>query len=557
MKKIIPLFLFAFIVFCAKGQWSNNPSVNTLVCNKLGIDGKPISVSDGSNGSIIFFADDFNEELLHVQRITTAGMVAWGSSSSPVNVSVSDGVKEDVSAVGDGAGGAFVAWTDFRHNEDIGEIYIQKISATGIAQWTVNGLRVTNNTSRDDLQPLLCIDGLGGVIVTWFGDDSVAKNIQSYAQRYNSAGAAQWTANGIVVCTAAGFRASSSILSDGANGAFIFFVDTRNDPIGLVYDDITDEDTDLTNADIYGQRLNASGTRLWGDGGAAIITAPGNQNSDLISNAIPDGSGNIILVFDDGRNDDGSFINYDIFAQKVNSNGVPQWAAGGVAVCTAAENQFINDVVSDGAGGAVVSINYLDISRFYAQRITNAGAISWALNGVPVTLEDEIVSGGVMAADGSGNTIFAYNSGDNNSVKAQKLNMSGVKQWGVSGTIVCNSPFGINDDPAITSSNAGSVIIAWSDNRNFLLPSTTDIYASKVLTNGVLSGAAAISYTSIANGNWNNPATWQGGVVPPVGAVVIIRHNVTGNINATCASIKVESPGNFSVNTGIIITITN
>lgn len=555
MKKILPLFFLAFSIFYAKGQWSNNPSVNTLVCNKVGVDEYPISVSDGSNGSIIFFKDETNEGL-HVQRITTAGMVAWGSSTNPVNVSVSAGEKEEVSVVADGVGGAFVAWTDYRHNENIGEIYLQKISASGVVQWTANGLRVTNNVSRDDVQSLLCLDGLGGVIITWHGEDSVAKTLQSYAQRYNSNGTAQWAANGIVICTAAGFRASSSILSDGANGAFIFFIDSRNDPNGLNYDDFDDNDKDLTNADIFGQRLNVNGARLWSNEGSAIATAPGNQNALLISKAIPDGSGNVILVFDDGRNDGGMFTNYDIFAQKVNNNGVPQWAANGIAVCTAAENQFVNDVVTDGAGGVVVSILYLEISRCYAQRITAAGTISWTLNGVPVSQTGELVNNGVLAADGNGNSIFAYSINDN-SVKAQKLNSAGALQWGASGTIVSNNPFSVNNDPVINSSNAGSVIIAWSDNRNAALPSLADIYASKVLINGVLASTGASSYFSVANGNWNNPATWLGGIVPPVGAVVTIRHNVTGNINATCISIKVESPGNFSVNTGIIITITN
>jgi hypothetical protein len=521
----------------------------------VGVDEYPISVSDGSNGSIIFFKDETNEGL-HVQRITTAGMVAWGSSTNPVNVSVSAGEKEEVSVVADGVGGAFVTWTDYRHNADIGEIYLQKISASGVVQWIANGLRVTNNVSRDDVQSLLCLDGQGGVIITWHGEDSVAKTLQSYAQRYNSNGTAQWAANGIVICTAAGFRASSSILSDGANGAFIFFIDSRNDPNGLNYDDFDDNDKDLTNADIFGQRLNVNGARLWSNEGSAIATAPGNQNALLISKAIPDGSGNVILVFDDGRNDGGMFTNYDIFAQKVNNNGVPQWAANGIAVCTAAENQFVNDVVTDGAGGVVVSILYLEISRCYAQRITAAGTISWTLNGVPVSQTGELAYNGVLAADGNGNSIFAYSINDN-SVKAQKLNSAGALQWGASGTIVSNNPFGVNNDPVINSSNAGSVIIAWSDNRNAALPSLADIYASKVLINGVLASTGASSYFSVDNGNWNNPATWLGGIVPPVGAVVTIRHNVTGNINATCISIKVESPGNFSVNTGIIITITN
>ncbi len=553
MKKIILLVLLVATVFSARSQWSNNPSVNNLVSNKPGGDFEPVSVSDGANGSIIISNDYINRNL-YAQRITSTGAIAWGSTSNPTPVCISAGEKWDLAAISDGAGGAFVAWSDYRSDDMIAEIYVQKISSTGVAMWTANGVRVTNNVNLDDMHPLICLDGQGGVIVTWYGDDAVAKTIQNYAQRFNSAGAAQWVANGMLVTNAAGFRASTSILSDGANGAFIFFLDTRNDPNGSDYDYL--ETNDLTNTDIYGQRLNGSGTRLWGNGGTAIITAPGNQNVDLDWDAVPDGSGNAILVFNDGRNDDGTTFNYDIFAQKVNNNGVPQWTANGVAVCTAAENQFVNDLKPDGAGGVIVSIAYQDIERCYAQRITGTGTSAWTLNGVPVSPMGQIVYGGDLAVDASANSIFTFNEG-NDFVKAYKLNSAGATQWGGTGLVVCNNPSNIFNDPVITSSDAGSVIIAWSDNRNAALPSEQDIYASKVLTTGVLAGTGVSSYVTAASGNWNNTSTWVGGVVPPLNAVIIIRHDVTGNVNATCASVTLEAPGKLTVNTGIVISVAN
>ena len=113
------------------------------------------------------------------------------------------------------------------------------------------------------------------------------------------------------------------------------------------------------------------------------------------------------------------------------------------------------------------------------------------------------------------------------------------------------------NQPSITLSDAGSVIIAWSDGRNMATPSELDVYASKILATGVLAGSASTGYTTIANGNWSNPAIWSGGAVPPAGAVVVIRHNVTGNINTSCATVTVETPGVLTVNPGIVINITN
>ena len=554
MKKIIVYLLMACNLFTAQSQWSGNPSVNNILSNKAGNEYNPIAVSDAVNGSLIFFSDQINGDI-YAQRITTNGALAWGSSSNPVNVCVTAGQKFEVTAIPDGAGGAYVAWSDYRHDPNIGEIYLQKISSTGAIQWVANGLRVTNNLSSDDLKPVLCQDGLGGVLVTWYGDDAVAQTVQNYAQRYNSAGTALWTANGVQVTTAAGFRASTSILPDGANGAIIFYLDTRNDPNGLNYAFLNVNN--LTNTDIYGQRISAAGARLWGNDGSAIITAPGNQNDEIVSDAIADGSGNIILVFSDGRNDPGDYTNYDIFAQKVNSSGVPQWAVNGIPVCTEVGNQFVTGFASDGAGGVVVSMDFESVGRLYAQRITSMGTAAWAVGGVAVSEAGDLIFDGTIVADASGNSIFTFSATNSNTLKAQKLNSAGVLQWGVAGSVVCNNPAANARFPSLTASTAGSVIISWNDSRNNLAASGEDIYVSKVLANGILAATTGTSSVTVSDGNWNSPATWAGGIIPPTGATVVIRHNVTGNINASCASVTVQSPGNLTVNLGIVITITN
>ncbi len=552
MKKIICLLFFALHFFPSKSQWSSNPAVNNIVSDKVGADFEPTTVSDGANGSISFFEVDEN---IFAQRMTSAGTVAWGSTSNPLSVCEVAGEKWDLFAIPDGAGGAFVAWSDYRQDNLNGEIYVQKISAAGVALWTANGIRITNDVNRDDQHPLICLDGQGGIIITWYGGDSVVQSIQNYAQRLSSTGAAQWVANGIQVTTAAGFRASTGIVPDGANGAFIFFLDTRNDPNGLDYTFL--RNNDLINSDIYGQRLDGSGARLWGSTGAAIITAPGNQNIDLEKIAVPDGSGNVILVFDDDRNRDAINSNSDIYAQKVNSNGVPQWAANGIPVCTAAEFQFVNDIKPDGAGGVIVSIFYNDIKRCYAQKVNNDGSVAWTINGVPVSPAGQVVFGGDVAVDGSGNSIFTVSEETSNFIKAYKLNSAGAILWGAAGITVCSNSSNDYRNPVITLSDAGSVIITWDDSRNLALPSGQDIYASKVLSTGVLAGAIS-GYVTVAGGNWSNPAIWAGGVVPPSGAAVQIRHAVSGNVNATCASLVIAQPGgNLSVLNGITISVAN
>lgn len=64
---------------------------------------------------------------------------------------------------------------------------------------------------------------------------------------------------------------------------------------------------------------------------------------------------------------------------------------------------------------------------------------------------------------------------------------------------------------------------------------------------GTISKPGVTYYISAADGNWNDPATWTGNVVPPEAASVIIRHNVVGNVNTSCKELRIEEPGNLTM----------
>ena len=79
----------------------------------------------------------------------------------------------------------------------------------------------------------------------------------------------------------------------------------------------------------------------------ATLTATWEQAYPTI---VSDGAGGSIVTWYDYRNG-----NWDIYAQRVNASGVVQWGANGVALCTAAGGQQVPTIVSDGAGGAIVT----------------------------------------------------------------------------------------------------------------------------------------------------------------------------------------------------------
>jgi hypothetical protein len=75
-----------------------------------------------------------------------------------------------------------------------------------------------------------------------------------------------------------------------------------------------------------------------------LCTAPGDQTSTRI---VSDGAGGAIVTWQDYR----SGTSYDIYAERVSAAGAPQWAASGVAVGAVAGDQQNPAWFPDGAGG--------------------------------------------------------------------------------------------------------------------------------------------------------------------------------------------------------------
>jgi len=217
------------------------------------------------------------------------------------------------------------------------------------------------------------------------------------------------------------------------------------------------------------------------NGNVALCTAANNQYSPTI---VSDGAGGAIVTWQDARS-----VNYDIYAQRVNAAGVPQWTADGVALSTAANTQQYPTIVSDGAGGAIVTwqdfrsgTNY-DI---YAQRVSAAGVPQWTANGVALSTAANSQDTPTIASDGAGGAIVTwqdYRSGTNYDIYAQRVNAAGVPQCNVDGVKVCTAA-GDQLGPTIVAEGQGGAIVTWRDNRG----TDGNIYAQNINGDCTLGG---------------------------------------------------------------------
>ena len=319
-------------------QWIENGIVVSNATNRQSLHR---ICSDGAGGAIIAWQDNRNGYYdIYAQRINSIGNTQWVDNGTAICTSSDN--QENPKICSDGAGGAIITWEDHRTGWNDGNIYAQRINSVGNTQWVDNGTAICTS-SYNQMYPEICSDGVGGAIITW--DDRSSSN-DIFAQRINSVGITQWINNGTVVCTATSYQYYPKICSDGAQGAIIAWEDSRNG-----------------NYDIYAQRINSIGTIQWTTDGVAITTAFDDQRNLQISS---DGEGGAVATWVDYRNS-----NYDIYAQKVNSNGITQWFDDGTAICRADDHQQYPQICAIEEGSAIIT--WVDsrgsYDEIYAQRV--------------------------------------------------------------------------------------------------------------------------------------------------------------------------------------------
>jgi hypothetical protein len=408
-------------------------------------------VSDGAGGVIVAWselrASDYD---VYARRIDANGNMLW--TSDGVAVCTAPLQQQEVQMVSDGAGGAIIAWRDFRAAQD--DVYAQRVSSTGAMMWAANGVAICTNVSTQAGVGMVS-DGAAGAIITW--QDARAGNWDIYARRINAAGNPQWNADGNVVCALISSQVGPVPIADGSGGVIIGWNDFRN-----------------TDIDIYAQRLNSSGAAQWTANGVSIFGPPGNEGALA---GVSDGAGGALFTCYSQVTPPplqqmmGTVVFKDIYAQRVNSAGAKLWA-GGVSVCTANDEQGSPRIIGDGTGGAIIAWedfrNGTDLN-IYAQRVTAFGITQWTYNGVALCAANGNQTGIELGSDGASGAIAAWV--DQRGVSsydlfARRILSSGQTIWANDGSEICTSnqagkPFGVAD-------GTGGAIFAWSDSRGGL-----------------------------------------------------------------------------------------
>jgi len=454
----------------AEAEW---PRSGRAVCTAPKGQTHSSITTDGAGGAIITWQDGRSPRVnVFAHHVLASGQLdpAWTVNgqallTDSLALAGADGGQFTPIIVSDAAGGAIVAWRDFRSPVTGGDIFAQHVLASGQVDpnWKVDGVGLC--TSQGDQNNLAMIsDGAGGAILAWMDNRLGTNAIDIFAHHLLATGEADplWPENGLPVCTAPGLQEFPVIVGDGAGGAIIAWDDQRSS---------------ATGADIFAHHVLRTGVvdRAWPVNGRAVCAVGGGQGHPTI---VADGLGGAIMAWSDAR----IVATSHIFAEHVLASGAvdPAWPAGGRAISNAGVAEGRPLAVSDGAGGAVVTWQAFTVHvNTFAQHVRGTGVVdpAWPAGGRALSITPRNQTFADIVTDGAGGAVVVWD--DSLDVVAQHVFASGALDpaYPDTGRVVANSP-SQEGDPALVATGAGGAIVAWTDSRNLTSP---DIFAMQVL----------------------------------------------------------------------------
>lgn len=354
--------------------------------------------------------------------------------------------------------GAITVWMDGRNGYS--KIYAQLINSNGSAQWTTNGIPICTASGEQQF-PQAIPDNSGGAIIIWI-DYRNGTLPDIFAQRIDQNGNLLWNSDGTPVCVDEYFQSNVQMISDAGGGAIVVWKNPTN------------------NGDIYAQKIDQYGSRKWGISGTAICTSECYSSYPCVAS---DGNGGAIIAW---QNEDLFSYPYvkhpDIYAQRIDQSGSIQWSTNGIVVCSAENTQDEARIISDGAYGAIViwrdnrhgaeSEEWWNLLGFfdrdiYAQRIASDGTMLWTSDGIPIC--NELRSQGmhrIINHKYGGAIVTWYDYRDDlGDIYAARIDLDGNIKWTSNGITVSRHEH-LQNNPYITDDGSGGVIIAWADNRD-------------------------------------------------------------------------------------------
>lgn len=297
---------------------------------------------------------------------------------------------------------------------------------------SINGTTIRQGLHIEWFRSMAVDPETNNMCVTW--SDTRLGNRDVFAQLYDENGEALWAENGILVSGYWGRQEDPHVMPAGNGEWIISWIDYRFDW------------EILDNGDVFIQKLDADGNRLWqgneDEGYDGLPVCVILDHPEISVQSFTDEAGGAVSIWVDGRSG-----NADLYVQHINSDGTMAWEENGIAIISAPWDigntqgwKYTADI--DGQGGLIAAAHDTEHSgqdNFWCQRVDIAtGELMWGdpeveSRGIPLCIDENAQTSVKMAPDGLGGAFFVWNDkredelgGD---IWGQHLTIDGTKSW--------------------------------------------------------------------------------------------------------------------------------
>jgi hypothetical protein len=419
---------------------------------------------DGVGGVIVAYQSPTNE--IRINRLDGLnGDRQWNGTSGALVTSTAGGPPHVVS---DGLGGAWIAWYDTRTTGSGSGLYLQHydIDGTPVYFSAGGGARIAGGAWTDPYGHRISLDatpagnvqlGFGTAVGVWVQRILLNGTLDVYAKVSNDTNLSRIQVLAVgeaaVVVWACTRNTDQGIWANRTNSAGTLLWGTsgkqvmnRGSGTPPVQHTIAWDSNELFVAwslqrgglrDVYAQKLDSSGNDQWGTAalGQSVLVAPfvsgwtASPQVDVEPQIVADGAGGCLIAWRDERDyhrlaPNGFAHGVDLYGQRLNGSGAAQWTANGAALDSLPGTQKDAKLVSDGAGGAILTyMSYYGITRdIWAKRLNASGSVAWTAYPCAADGEQEAP---MVASDGAGGLIVAWEDDRDGDVDTYAAHLAG------------------------------------------------------------------------------------------------------------------------------------
>lgn len=491
ITKSLPIVVSLILILSIEvtAQWSNDPSLNLVVCDTTGEQAlAKIAVTSDGGTYISWFDNRSGSYAVYLQRLDQLGYKMWDSNGLLISNNPQSSSLVDYDLIVDSDDNAVITFTDTRNSGNL-NVFAYRISPAGNFLWGANGVSLSTTTDYQP-NPKVTQTADGNFVVAWI----IAINPFKVAlQKLSPAGDKLWGINPVILSSATeGYNYPAIVPSDSNSVIVLHTATTGSFPAQTVR--------------LRATKVSESGTVNW----MTSIQDIGTIAAFTVPKVYSDKNNGAIIAWHDDRDMNNL---QSAFVQRISASGSLYYPVNGVELSLRADRHKFNPVASIDPLTEEVYVFWRETNSLQnqdgvtGQKLSSTGLRQWTDNGIifkDLSSPNTSSISSLNAQMGNGIAYLFYlqggGSGLNQIVEGFACNASGNFIWPGNFVTLSNAT-----QEKLQMVSAVDVYfnckLAWGDNRG----SGRGIYAQDINPSGQLGNPVVpvelASFTASVNGN--------------------------------------------------------